>query len=179
MLGLIWNWKDVARAAAEALSWSDTVVPVLGFVGLTMLALTVIGRWRIFKKYGEPGWKSLIPYYSKWVEYGYTWNPKIILWDAAQVIVNEIMETVVAWEATPPLAFVAATLVVFEICWFAVSTIAAYKLSRAFGHGLGYAIGLILAPWLFSFVLGCGSSLYNGPEGRWPQSYEQGDSIPQ
>ncbi len=174
MLRLLWNWKAVAGAFVEMQEWPDTLVPVIGIVVLMMLILALIGRWKIFRKFGEPGWKSLIPYYGKWVEYGYTWNPKIILWDVAQVIVNEIMEFGAGvWEADSFLAAAAIAVIVFESCCLVVSVIAAYKLARAFGHGLGYAIGLILAPWLFQFILGCGSSLYNGPEGRWPRVQDQ------
>ena len=36
--------------------------------------LTVIGKWRVFEKLGEPGWKSLIPLYSDFILYRASWN---------------------------------------------------------------------------------------------------------
>lgn len=173
MLGLIWNWKAVARATAEVLGWPDSVVAAIGITGLIMLILALIGRWRIFRKFGEAGWKSLIPLYGKWVEYGYTWNPKIVLWNVIETIVDYVRDSdVIVRRQGPLLTAVTIAVIVFWMCCFVVSVIAAYKLSRAFGHGVGYAIGLVLAPWLFQFILGCGSSLYNGPEGRWPKARE-------
>lgn len=135
----------------------------IGIARLIMLILALIGRWRIFRKFGEAGWKSLIPFYGKWGEYGYTWNPKNVSWDVIETIIDYIRDSdvIVRWQG--PL---------LTVVTIAVIVIAAYKLSRAFGHGAGYAIGLVLAPWLFQFILGCGSSLYNGPEGRWPKARE-------
>ena len=37
---------------------------------------------------------------------------------------------------------------------------------------MGYTIGLLLLPGLFQLILGCGSSRYNGPEGRWSKEQE-------
>ena len=121
----------------------------------------------------EAGWKSLIPYYSQWVEYGYTWNPKIILWNVTAAIVDYIGDvSIIALKKGLILTVAMIAIIVFWICRFAVSAIAAHKLARAFAHGMGYTIGLLLLPGLFQFILGCGSSRYNGPEGRWSKEQE-------
>ena len=31
------------------------------------LILTVVGKWKVFKKAGKNGWEALIPYYNTWV----------------------------------------------------------------------------------------------------------------
>ena len=173
MRGLLWNWRTVVGALVEALDWPETVVTGIGITALIMLILFLIGRWGIFRKFGEAGWKSLIPYYSQWVEYGYTWNPKIILWNVAAAIVNYIGDvSIIALKKGPILTVAMIAIIVFWICRFAVSAIAAHKLARAFAHGMGYTIGLLLLPGLFQFILGCGSSRYNGPEGRWSKEQE-------
>lgn len=43
-----------------------------------------------------------------------------------------------------------------------VALITSYKMAKVFGHGIGYALGLIFFPWLFWLVLGFGSSEYQG-----------------
>ncbi len=137
MQGLLWNWRTMVGALVEALDWPETVVTGIGITALIMLILFLIGRWGIFRKFGEAGWKSLIPYYSQWVEYGYTWNPKIILWNVAAAIVNYIGDvSIIALKKGPILTVAMIAIIVFWICRFAVSAIAAHKLARAFGHGL-------------------------------------------
>lgn len=39
-----------------------------------------------------------------------------------------------------------------------------YRLSRSFGHGGGYTLGLIFIQWLFVLILGFGSSEYQGKD---------------
>lgn len=46
-------------------------------MSLIMLACTVlviIAFWKIFEKMGEPGWKSIIPFYNTWVLFEHTVN---------------------------------------------------------------------------------------------------------
>ena len=43
-------------------------------ISLVMSILTIIGGWKMFRKFGEPGWKAIIPFYNTWVEYRYTWK---------------------------------------------------------------------------------------------------------
>ena len=53
--------ENHGRALVEALDWPETVVTGIGITALIMLILFLIGRWGIFRKFGEAGWKSLIP----------------------------------------------------------------------------------------------------------------------
>lgn len=39
----------------------------------------VIANWKIFNKYGEPGWKAIIPIYNTYIRYKATWNVKMFL----------------------------------------------------------------------------------------------------
>ena len=122
MRGLLWNWRTMVGALVEALDWPETVVTGIGITALIMLILFLIGRWGIFRKFGEAGWKSLIPYYSQWVEYGYTWNPKIILWNVAAAIVNYIGDvSIIALKKGPILTVAMIGIILFWICRFAVS----------------------------------------------------------
>ena len=37
----------------------------------------MIANWKIFSKAGEPGWKSLIPFYNVYTEYKLMWKPQL------------------------------------------------------------------------------------------------------
>ena len=85
---------------------------LIGVTGVILIALAwyvvqVIANWKIFKKMGEPGWKSII---------------------AALII--EINED--------------------------------SKLSKSFGHGAGFTVGLVFLNPIFKLILGFGSSQYVG-----------------
>ena len=44
-----------------------------------------------------------------------------------------------------------------------IEIIKTVKLSQAFGHGAGFALGLIFLPNIFTLILGFGSDRYLGP----------------
>lgn len=102
---------------------------------LSIYVLLVIAWWNIFRKAGEAGWKSLIPFYNTYILFQIAWgNGWLFL-----------------------LGFIPVVSLV-------VTIIMNVKLSRAFGHGTGFAIGLILIPNLFTLILGFDNSTYLGPQ---------------
>ena len=113
-----------------------------------MVIMVITARWRIFTKADEPGWASLIPFYGSYVQYQITWS------------------TTVFWVE---LAVYAATIfipVFGLISWLILSIIglmSLYKMSTAFGHGLGFALGLLFLQPVFLIFLGFGKSEYEGP----------------
>ena len=36
-------------------------------VSFVMAVLEIIGGWKVFNKFGEPGWKAIIPFYNYYV----------------------------------------------------------------------------------------------------------------
>ncbi len=46
-----------------------------------------------------------------------------------------------------------------------VAIIIAHDLSKAFGHGVGFTLGLIFLSWIFALILWLGGSRYVGPAG--------------
>ena len=34
-------------------------------VSFVMSILTIVGGWKMFRKFGEPGWKVIIPFYGR------------------------------------------------------------------------------------------------------------------
>ena len=126
-------------------------------VSLVMSILTIIGGWKMFQKFGEPGWKAIIPFYATWVEYGYTWKPimmiPVALLGVGGSALMQIAEEGSALEMIASVAFLAG---------WVLTIIAYYKRCKAFGHGIGFTIGHIIAPGVFTIVLGFGKSQYIG-----------------
>ena len=100
---------------------------------LIILALTFIGYWKIFVKAGQPGWGGIIPIYNQYVLSKITFGTGWLFLLLLIPFVNIIYVVVLA-----------------------------YKLSQAFGHGIGYAIGLIFLPFVFYLILGFDDSEYLG-----------------
>lgn len=134
------------------------VLVAIGSVFSTVMAvLTIIGSWKLFVKFGEPGWKCLIPFYNLWIEFGYTWKPLMMIpvyvLCLGSGIVTQVAQAGSALQIIASLAFLVG--VVFYI-------IAQHKLSKAFGHGVGFTLGLIFFSGIFTIILGFGKSQYVG-----------------
>ncbi len=134
--------------------------------------LLVIAGWKVFKKAGEPGWKSIIPIYNFYIMYkivgmqGWWWG----------MIGLSLLYSIVATGAgySPSLTpeelatfnFGAHPLFIIVLITFCavaiyVSITYAYRTSKVFGHGLGYTIGIFFLPNIFWLILGFGKSKYN------------------
>lgn len=110
--------------------------------------LCIIARWLIFIKAGEPGWKSIIPFYSVYVQYQLTWKGYIgIIW-CVLLIAGRVFSGVIGS--------------IISIAAFVIQCIAMNKLAKSFGHGAGFTVGLIFLAPVFLMILGFGSSEYWG-----------------
>lgn len=101
---------------------------------IILVILEVVGRWKMYEKAGEPGWASLIPFYSSYELYKIGWGH--------------------GWYFL--IGYIPIVGVVFSI-------MLSIKLARAYGMGTGFAVGLILLPSIFHMILGFGDSTYYGP----------------
>ncbi|MDW8338562.1 MAG: DUF5684 domain-containing protein [Thermoleophilia bacterium] len=102
---------------------------------LALYALVVAGWWKIFEKAGEEGWKAIVP----------IWNFIVLL----RIVGREWW-----W----------VLLALIPIVGFVIWIIVALDLARSFGRGTGFAIGLVLLPFVFAIVLGFGSATYRRSE---------------
>ena len=104
---------------------------------LIMLVLTVvliIANWKIYTKAGEPGWGSLIPFYSQYLMFKIAWgNGWLFL------------------------------LTIIPVVGWVVALIALYKLCVAFGYGVGFFLGMLFLSPIFILILAFGSAEYQGP----------------
>ena len=124
--------------------------------------LQIIANWNIFTIAGEAGWKSIIPVYSDYISYKIAWQPSYF-W---LVFVLGIITSVANGMADPNETNTTILLIVslIRIILAIISILYCIKLSRAFGHGIGFAIGLIFLQPIFMLILGFGNDPYYGAD---------------
>ena len=105
----------------------------IGLVYLLVLVLFIVAGWKIYAKAGQPGWVALIPIYNLVVFLRIVGRP--IWWILLFII---------------PLVNVVVTCVL------------ANDLSKKFGKGVGFTIGLILLTPIFYLILAFGDAKYQG-----------------
>ena len=127
--------------------------------GVVWYILQIIGNWKLFKKAGKPGWHSIVPFLNIYDEYDMCWNGGLgIVFLLFDLIVNVInasnSQNIVVLAIAGILAIITLVLHIMQ----------SLKLSKAFGHGVGYGIFLIIFDRLGRLILGFGSSEYQGKD---------------
>ena len=105
----------------------------LVFILAISIFMTIV-QWKIFVKAGEPGWAVLVPFYGSYVMAKITFGNGWLFLLAAIPLVN----------------------IVFLIMM-------TNRLSKAFGHGVGFTFGLLFLAFIFYPILAFGSSEYTEP----------------
>lgn len=96
--------------------------------------ISVIGKWKIYEKAGQPGWAAIIPIYN-------------------YIVLLEIVGKPIWWII---LLLIPCVNIVILI-WLA------NLLSKSFGQSEGFTVGMILLPMIFYPLLGFGNYTYLGP----------------
>jgi len=109
-----------------------TVYLVVLIVALVFAVISIIALWKIFVKADVAGWKSIIPIYNIVCLCKITWGTGWIVLAYFVPFVN-----------------------------FVISIMTLHKLSKSFGKGVGFTIGLIFLPLIFLLILAFGKSEYN------------------
>lgn len=104
------------------------------FVWLVVFVVMIVAGWKVFTKAGQPGWASIIPFYNVYV-----------------------MLTIVGKPGWWLLLFF------IPIVNIVISIIVTIELSKCFGKGGGFVVGLILLPIVFLPILAFGSAKYTPP----------------
>jgi hypothetical protein len=129
----------VLPAASD--SGGSAIVPILGslcgaFLGLLLAVAVIAGMYGVFVKAGKPGWAAIIPYYNVFVLVDIVGKP----WWWALLILF-----------CPCVGIVFAVLVYIE-------------LANCFGKSVGFAVGLLLLPYVFFPILGFNKDRYTPPQ---------------
>ena len=147
--------------AATLLEGLDQVAAVLLLLlmlsCIALLVLVLIATWKIFVKAGEKGWKSLIPFYSVYIQYHIAGIPKIF-WIYLPVL---LLLQVLNWTGRMNTGFYR----VLNGCNFALQGIYCGYLARAFGKKAGFCIATAFLPMIFLPILGFGPAEYSGTKG--------------
>lgn len=129
-------------------------------ISLVWYIIMVIANWRIFTKAGEAGWKSIIPVLNTYVLFKIAWNVKMF-WIMFGTLIAGSVCTTIAGDQGGVLTVIGA---VFSLASCVIGIISIHKLSKSFGHGVGFTLGLIFLSPIFTLILGLGSSEYIGPQ---------------
>ena len=137
------------------------ILAVLGAylaVALAIAVLTVIAWWRLFSNAGQAGWKSVVPVLNVYTLYKICWKP-VCFWlallsSAAAAVCGVFIDLE---QPQTALALAALALIALSGVLYIVMN---FKLAKAFGHGVGFGLGLMLLHTLFVMVLAFGTSRY-------------------
>lgn len=165
--------ESEANAAVAGGIAGATIATVL-MTSFVWYILTVIATWKIFKKAGEPGWKCLIPIYNTYIMY------KIVgmkMWFWIMLAVSVAFGIVTSIDGTSDIFMMnneqlanfdwgshIATVIamtVTVVMSIVIGVINDWRVSKIFGHGVGYFIGLLLLQPIFWMIIGFGNSKYN------------------
>lgn len=148
----------------------DTILELLAAYFLIVIAIMAIGfllwlfikicQWIIFQKAGQAGWKSLIPVYDTFVllriiQRPMWWGYLIVGVSLVQLILSTMLDGSSNDSTSLQLISSIATIVAFIY-----SVRITHGLSRSFGHGAGFTLGLLFLPYIFYPILAFGSSTY-------------------
>lgn len=107
---------------------------VAGLFGLAFFLFFIVCQWKVYTKAGKPGWAVLVPFYNFYVLLKIVGRPG---WWLALMFL-------------PIVNIVIAIIVIVD-------------LAKAFGKGGGFAVLLILLPYIGYPILAFGSARYVGP----------------
>jgi len=110
------------------------LIPILIF--LAILVFYIICCWKIFTKAGQPGWAILIPIYDA-------------------IIMLKIV--------SKPWWWLLVIIIVPIYGWIVVPIQLIHKLSKAFGHDVGFTLGLIFLSFIFIPILAFEKNTYTKP----------------
>lgn len=113
--------------------------------------LLALGRWQMFEKMGQPGWKGFIPFYSDYVLYGSCWQT-VFFWVALAATAVCAIGGADSRSMLVSFAGVVGTMLEFLL---------ALRISRSFGHDIPFALGLTFLNPLFELYLGFGPDWYH------------------
>ena len=107
--------------------------PVFWICYFAIIILLIAAIWKVFSKAGQPGWAAIIPIYNIYVMCKVAGRPGWWLLLMLIPFVNLI-----------------------------IAIILSVDIAKRFGKGIGFAIGMILLPFIFWPILGFGSAQYQG-----------------
>lgn len=125
------------------------IIAVLALV-LILSILMVVSLWKIFTKAGQPGWAAIIPFYGNYV---LVQVARLPVYYFIIMVIPSLLAIVKIKIPSPVDSFVG-------IITFIVYSFTMYNVSKQFGKGVGYTLGMIFLPFIFYPMLAFGDSVY-------------------
>ncbi|HJB82280.1 MAG TPA: hypothetical protein H9711_03920 [Candidatus Mediterraneibacter intestinavium] len=119
--------------------------------------LMIVADWKVLNKAGEPGWKSIIPFYDSYTFYKIAWDTRVFwLWLALAVGAG-------IFEAMSELFFLFGVIAVLcNLAYAVINFLYCICLASSFGKGKLFGVGLWLAGPIFTMILAFGPARYQG-----------------
>ena len=143
-------------------------------ISLIIGVLLIIAGWKIFEKAGEKGWKILIPIYDVyilfkicglknwfWAMLGLSIITSIMMVANPPAMIEDAYGWHVNYETLGNYPVYLAALVISCVYSIVFTVMVAIRLSKAFGKGIGYTLGIIFLPNIFTLILGFGKAKYS------------------
>ena len=149
--------SEVASAAGVVggiVAFSLTAILIFELV---WFILQIVADWKIFSKADRPGWMSIIPILNTYVEYDICWSGFYGLLFMITSVVASVMST---GEGAP--VWKSIIVCICGIIAVVLHIVQSFKLSKAFGHGIGMCLVLIILGPIGRIILGFGGSEYVG-----------------
>lgn len=188
------NYDEMEQMIQELSMMSDIMSLFSNLIQLAVTIFMCVVMWKIFVKAGEEGWKYLIPFYGRYVEckiIGKKWLFVVelllvpVMFISLMVsIIGFMLGMVAAFESgNSETAFAIALigLIVFGITCIislALNIVYSHNLSKAFGKGTGFTIGLIFLPTIFKAIIAFSPSIqyvYGAPVNAYQYDYNYND----
>jgi hypothetical protein len=106
---------------------------LLFLIYLAIVAVVLVGMWKVFTKAGQPGWAIFIPIYN-----GIVW---------------------LRIAGKPWWWFL---LLLIPIVGIVIAVLATIDFAKNFGKGGGFVVGMLFLPFIFYPILGFGDAQYLG-----------------
>ena len=153
---------------------------VINLIQFVMRILTIIGMWLMFEKAGEHGWGSIIPIYRGYLLFktagikNWFWGSFVASLVYAICLIVSMVYFFVYLIAgifgqmddfTEGVTGLMGILFVIGciaglIC-FIINIYRGIKMSQAFNLSGGWAVGIILLPWVFYMIMGCSKNIHH------------------
>jgi len=133
MISLINLVPFLAQESSDYSSSANAPGPVFWICEIAFIVLMVAAVWKVFSKAGQPGWAALIPIFNVYIMCKVAGRPG---W----------------WFLLFLIPFVNLVIII----------IVTVDIAKRFGKGVGFAIGMVILPFIFWPILGFGSAQYQG-----------------
>ncbi len=132
---------------------------------LIYIAVMLAASWKIFEKAGRPGWHAVVPVLNIFEEYEFSWTGMYgALFLAATGIYSLSSSILYNIDPASQAASIAGIIdSVALIVMYALNITQNIKLSKAFGHGVLFGIGLLIFTPIFRLILAFRKSVYVKP----------------